>query len=506
MRSRRLFGNTLANMSAQFVAVVVSIVTLPLLIDAFGQTIYGMFMIASSTVGLVSLFDFGAGVTTAREVASHDEAGEREGLAETIGAAVAMYAAVGVLSSVALFFTGLFADSIFAIGPEHAQLLRSMLWIHAGVQLLIWPATVGRHVLAGYERYPTIVKVTIAITVGNAAAILAVLVLGEGPLVLTALQAGITLLGSLAMAVPAFRALPFGVRRLRLPSRVSIRAFLALSLPVFTVQIAAFLMRQQTDRLVLGVFVGAAAVAIYEAAAKLGALVAQLNDLTTSAMVPYMTRKSARGDEQGMRGAFLSGTRLTSVFLLPPLVALVAFAPDVIRPWVGGQLGGAVRSTVIAAQLLLLSQALLPMYSVADPILLGKGRYQRWAPYAVALALLNVGVSIALVGRLGVVGVAIGTLVAGIAEAPLFVRIVASELDVPVLQWVRRTFLPACALGGTTFLFATVVRAVATPASLVAAGAAFAVVVGTVYAVSYFVFLLPGERSLLAALIKVRRF
>lgn len=500
MRSNRLVANTLANMSSQLVAVVVSIVTLPLLLEAFGQVVYGAFMIANSAVGLISLLDLGTGITTVREIARRDEAGDSERLSETVGTALLLYAALGVLAALALFLTGLFADTLFAIGPEHTSLLRSMLWIHAGVQLLAWPATAGRQVLAGYERYPAIVRVMIAVTLGHAAAILVVLALGEGPLVLTALQAGVTVAGSLAMAVSALRVLPSSVRRVALPKRGAVRAFLALSLPVFTVQVAAFLMRQQADRLVLGVFVGAVAVAVYEAAAKLGSLVAQLNDLTTSAMVPYMTRKEARGDAEGMRDAFLAGTRLTSALLLPPLITLVALAPDVVRVWVGGQLGDAVRATIVAAQLLLLSQALIPTYSVADPILLGQGRYHRWAPYAVGIAVLNVAVSVALVGRLGVVGVAVGTLVAGVVEAPLFVRIAAQELRIPVLAWTRRTLLPAVALGLGTFLLAGLVRTSLAPHSLVFVGAAGILSVGAAYVGAYALFLTADERRLLRSL------
>lgn len=504
MRSRRLLANTLANMSAQLVAVLVSFATLPLLLEAFGQTVYGAFMIASSTVGLVSLFDFGTGITASREVAVRDEAGEHAGLAETLGTVTLLYAAIGLLSSLALFAAGLFADTIFAIGPTYGSLLRTMLWIHAGVQLVTWPATAGRQVLAGYERYPAIMRVMIGVTLGHVAAILAVLALGEGPLVLTALQAGVTVLGSLALAATALGSLPAQLRRVALPPLSAVSGFLALSLPVFAVQASAFLMRQQTDRLVLGVFLGAAAVAIYEAAAKLGSLVAQMNDLTTSAMVPYMSRKSARGDGASLRDAFLAGTRLTSAVLMPPLIALVTFAPDIIGAWVGGQIGGAVRSTVLAAQVLLLSQALLPTYSVADPILLGTGRYKRWAPYAVALAMLNVVVSAALVGRVGIVGVAIGTLVAGVFEAPLFVRVVARELEIPPLRWARRTLVPAGALGAMTFALAWIVRAAVTPDSLATVAAAAAGVVVVAYIGAYFAFLSTEERSLLTALVRAR--
>ncbi len=504
MRSRRLVLNTLANISSQFIAVLIAFVSLPLMLDAFGQSVYGVFLIASSTVGLVALFDFGVGVTTVRLVAAHLEREEPEEMARTIRTAAVIHAVIGLLASAALVACGAYAGALFRVDPAQAELLRVMLWVHAAAQIAIWPASVARHVMAGHERYPVIVTVSVVVTLGNALAIVGVLVLGQGPLVLTVLQAAMTVAGSLVLTVLALKMLPRGRYWRGRIDHAALAHIFTMSLPVFTIQIAAFVMRQQTDRLVLGVFVGAAAVAAFEAAAKIGALVSQMNELTTSAMLPYMTRKDAAGDQGGLQSAFLAGTRFTGILLMPLLAALAVLAPNIVSVWVGAQLGADAQAVTVAARILILSQVALVVYSVADPILIGKGRYQRWAPYAVALAALNLAISVALVGRFGVVGVALGTLIAAAVEAPLYLRVVTQELDVRLGAWVRSTLAPSLGIGSGVVVLTLLLQRLIAPGSVWGIIGAISLPVLVAYVVATRYVLTSAERATLRAAFSLR--
>jgi O-antigen/teichoic acid export membrane protein len=495
MSKRRLVTNTIANISAQGIASLVSLITLPLLLDAFGRPAYGVFVLAGSTVGFVSLFDFGVGLTTIKSVAGHLEREESQELRRTVGAAAMLYTIIGVAAAAGLMVIGYFSGSLFALQGAEADLLRYVLWVYAVAQLVIWPALTGRHVLAGHQRYTDIVKVSVAVTLANAAAIVAVLATGQGPLVLAAIQATVTVIGSLALAAAALRVVPPP----RLVGRIDARALkeiLAIGLPIFTIQISAFVMRQQTDRLILGVFLGVAVVALYEAAAKLGTLVAQVNELTTSAMLPYMTGRHASGDEKGLGTAFLFGTRYTGMLLIPVLVGLAALAPELIRRWVGPQREGGIAETVLAARLLILSQVGPVLYSVADPILIGKGRFHIWTPYAVGLAALNLGLSVLLVRPLGFVGVALATLVASATEAPLYLRFVFSEIEVPFGRWVAKTLLPSLVVAAVAYVLAVALVSRITPASLWPLAAVFALTVGASYSVGFLLLSSEEKRTM----------
>ena len=509
MRSARLVRNTIANVIAQAVATLTALITLPIMLDSFGQSVYGVFVIAGSVVGLAAVFDLGVGITTVRNIAAQVERVRRgedsTELSETVGAAVALYGAMGVVVALLLAGLGAYAQQVFAVDATQAELLRLMLWVYAGAQLLVWPANVGRLVLGGLQRYDWQMWVTIGQTLANAAAIVAVLTAGQGPLVLTALYALSSLAAGGAVVVLSRRALPHGsVPRTAAIARTDVeklRQVVGVGLPVFTIQIAALLMRQQTDRIVLGMLLGATAVAIYEVAAKMSSLVAQMNDLATSAMLSYVSGLDAAGQEGRTHLTFLYGSRYMGLLIVPVMVILAVWAPQVVAVWVGGQIGDGSTQAAVAARLLILSQFGLTLYMVADSLLISRGRFGRWAPYAVALAAFNVAVSIALVGRFGIAGVAAGTLAATVLEAPLYVRFALRETGVSLSDWVRSTVGPALTATALTAALATAAANVVPLANLTQLALAAAVVLGAAYLVTYGAIINREERAALRALL-----
>lgn len=481
----------------------VALVTLPVLLSRFGSSVYGSFVLASSLVSLVGLLDLGVGLTTVSRIAAGMERDDRGDVALTVRSALTLYTGLGILAAGVLVVCAVFAESLFAVRGSDASLLRTMLVIHAAAQLVLWPTMVGRQVLAGMQKYPSIVRVTIGITIGHATAIVLVLATDNGPLVLTATQTMVSVIGATVLASAAYRQLPHH----RLSGRIDGATLLRFALPgvpLFTIQVASFLMRQQTDRLVLGVFVGATAVAIYEAAAKLSALIGQANELTTSALLPYISGRHAAGDHDSVRTTFLLGTRYVGMTLVPVVMALVALSYPLLRAWVGAQLGSDVSAAARAAQVLLVSHLGLVVYSVADPILIGIGRFHRWTVAAIALALLNLLLSIALVRPFGVVGVATGTLVATLAEAPLFLRLVFRELRVSPGEWFTRTLLPAAAAGAIAFAVGRSWTLLGQPPGLPALAAVFVGSVAAAYLASFAILLSTEERALLRRVVGTR--
>lgn len=511
---RRLIVNTLANIGAQAVSSLVALVTLPLMLDAFGPSIYGTFLIASSVVGLAAVFDFGVGITTVKEVAAHvgGEEGDHDSLGETITASAALYTSMGVIVALVLVALGWFAGDIFRVDAPQVGLLRAMLWIYAGTQLLVWPFSAARHTLAGLQRYHWLMWVTVGSTVANAAAIIYILMSGEGPLVLTALYAGIAVVSAAAIGLLAHYALPAAARPRPSASHVRarinplrVRQIIELGLPIFTIQVAAFIMRQQTDRLVLGVFIGVAAVALYEVAAKLGTLVAQVIDLAISATLPYVSGLEAAGDQMRIKFAFLYGSRYIGLSVLPVIALLVVWAPQIVHVWVGEALGGDPAATVAAMRLLVLSQIGAALYMVIDPIMVGKSKLKNWAMLAVSLAVVNLALSVALVGRYGLVGVAGATFIAYLLEAPFYVRFIVTHADVRPIEWLRLAVAPATAVAVTTALLCVAITAIHPLSSLLSLAMGSAAVLGVAYGGVAVFIINKEERAALVALLSPRK-
>ncbi len=488
-RKRSIAANTAMNGVAQFASLVSTLVFFPLLVRAFGMGDYGVYVIALSVTGTAGMFDLGIGASTVRLVARHSSLSDDAGFARTVSSAAGLLFVLGLAVAAAIAGIGVFAGAIFRVDAAQATLLRTLLFIGAASQVWYWPATVATHVLGGMERYDVISRTSVMTTIANVAAIGAVLATGAGPVTLMLLGVGTMVAASLVNIV-ALRSVRSGLPLAALPSRPVALEILSGGLPVFAASIAQFLNREQVDRLVLGIFLGPAAVVVYQAASKLSSLVAQFTGLSTSALLPVASGMVAREDDRALRDLFVRGSRYVSLAIAPIAAAVIVLAAPFMRAW----MGPSFQDGILVAQLLVLSQLFVPLYQTGDSVLIGKGRFSAWVPRGIALALLNLGLSLILVRPLGITGVAVGTLVSGLLELPLYAQLVLRETGVRMQGWLAEAgpvylTLPVVAVVG--------VAGAATPLVGSLAGVALvgAVSVLACWLVAWALVLRPGERS-----------
>jgi len=483
---------------AQFASLVSTLVFFPLLVRSFGVEEYGVYVIALSVTGTMGMFDLGIGASTVRLVARHASLSDDEGFARTVSSAVGLLAIMGVVVALVVAGMGLYVESIFKISAAQATLLRTLLFIGAGSQIWYWPATVASHVLGGLERYDIIARTSVMTTVANVLAIGIVLITGAGPIALMWLGVGTMVAGSL-VNIAALRGLHAGMRLAHLPSRPVIKEILAGGFPIFVASIAQFLNREQMDRLVIGMFIGPAAVVVYQAASKLSSLVGQFTMLSTSAMLPVASGMVAREDSGALRELFIRGSRYVSLAVAPIAVTLLVLAGPFIQAWMGTGFEG----SIIVAQLLILSQLFVPLYQVGDVVLIGKGRFSAWLPRGITLALLNLALSLVLVRPLGILGVALGTLVSGLLELPFYAPLILRETGASVREWLGPAARPYLLLS-VAVLVGLAAQSLGITASLFGVVLAGIAAVGAYWAAAYGLALSADEKAALVS--RVRGF
>jgi O-antigen/teichoic acid export membrane protein len=439
---RRLVSNTLVNGLAQSAAMLASLVFMPLLIQSFGIGQFGLYRLASSVTAYAALLDFGAGSALTKMVAEHHATGDREALAGTVSSTFSFYTIVGVVVALVMVGVGAAVQHLFDFDPRSAVIFRDLLWVGAVFQLWYWPSSTARQVLAGLQRFDLIATIGVLTTLLSIGVTIWVLVSGSGPVALVALNGVVTAVAGLLTVVLARRLLGMPVLTYRAASRKYLAAIFLFSWPLFAVQVSDALFYQQTDRIVLGVFAGAAAVGLYEAAAKFNALVAYLSGLTVSAVLPLASRFSAQGRHASLKALLLRGTKYVAALVAPITLVLIVVARPLIADW----LGPAFNGQSIAAQVLMLPHVLVCLGVMGDAVVISKGRFGGRIPFIVAQAILNLVLSIALVGRYGVLGVAIGTAVSHLVDFPMHMWFLLKETGTRLGEWVRAVVVPVYSL------------------------------------------------------------
>ena len=418
--------------------MVSTLVFLPLLLHAFGLSIYGVMALSTSVSGYAVLADLGVSLTLTRIVAERNATGDQRGLSRALFSAMLIYGVVGTLVAAVMVVLGWYSGDVFHVTGNEADLLRTLLWIGAATQLWYWPTSAARDGLPGLQRHDLTSMVALGMVATEIAATVFVLVTHRGPVVLISIRALAVVVASLANGAMLFALLPRAARRIS-ASIADVKAILRSGSSIFALQIAGVLGRQQTDKLVLGVFLGPAFVAIYEVAAKLNTLIATFISLTVSAIMPVAAELNVREDREGLLSLFLRGTKIVASLAAPLVTILIAIAAPFIAAWVGP----GYEKAVPVAQVLLLSQVLLPLYQLGDQILIGKNKFHLWVPGGLTMAVVNVVLSVILVKTLGLIGVAIGTLSAVVLEFPWYAAVFGKEMELPIGVWMHRTAWPA---------------------------------------------------------------
>lgn len=466
-------------------------VFMPLLIGRFGLDDYGLFLLAGSLSGYLGLLDLGVGTSLIKFVAEHRAKHDEAGLGSTVSTALLFYLIIGVVASLLMVAVAFFGVQFFKLPPSSEHLARNLFLVGAATALISWPASTSGYVLAGLQRYDIGATVGIGVTAGNIVVTATVVLMKQGPLALLVATSLVGILASAFNAYFALRELGHTPLSLRSASFVTLRRIFRFSSVVFVTQLCAVLIYQQTDRVVLGVFVGAASIGLYEAAQKLHSLVRQLAGLMGSAIVPAASQLDAEKRSDTLEALFLRGTKYTVILVTPIVVALVILARPLLTRWLGPEFN----VMTVGAQLYVSYWLLNANTVVAGAILMGtdKMRFVMW--YTLAGALANLVLSVVLVQYLGIIGVIIGTIVPYYVGFPIYMWFVSRLLGFHLSTWLKRVILPTYPWLIVPGLAAWAFRAGGLTESLVGVAIAGIVSVGLYWVAVLAFALTTGERQ-----------
>ncbi|MBA2561290.1 MAG: polysaccharide biosynthesis C-terminal domain-containing protein, partial [Propionibacteriales bacterium] len=156
-------------------------------------------------------------------------------------------------------------------------------------------------------------------------------------------------------------------------------------------------------------------------------------------LLPVASEMHAHGDRHPLRRLYLTSTRITLALVVPLALVTGFLAADLLELWVGER----YRSSAVLVVVLVSASVALTSQWPAGSVLQGIGRYGPVAVAAVVSGVVNVLLSIALVGPFGLTGVALGTLFPTVAEALVFVLpFTLRELGVAPTDLIRQVLVP----------------------------------------------------------------
>lgn len=407
---RKILSGFAGGFGLTLVGAVVGLVQLRLLLRFLPLEEAGIWLLFLTVGSYFILLDLGLGPTLAREIGFSlgSAALTEEGRALKIGTLIRTCAWATAALALPVGVLGLTLGWLYLRTTIPPSLVPSahLAWYIYVISTLI--SLIGQGWFAGIYGTGRVLTENLLRAIGQVIglALLAVALwyrLGlPGLAVASLLQVGIT-------TMQAWRALRLGGRDLFKMGRFDfalIRRIAGPSIKYAATTLGGILILQ-TDNLVIASVLGTALIPNYLAISKLVAMIATLSMMLIVSSTPFLSQAHSRQDTMEIRRLLNRNLKVSLATMVTLGSALACFADKIIFVWLGkGHFVG------FAVVIILLSMLLLETHHVAlASAAMATGKVVFFVP-ALLSGVLNIVFSIFLARRMGLVGVAFGTLAA----------------------------------------------------------------------------------------------
>jgi O-antigen/teichoic acid export membrane protein len=442
-RARLLITGVVLNWTSFGVAALVSFFLSPFLVHHLGNAAYGVWILANSSIAYMALLDLGMRGAVTHFVAKHSAIGDHVASSRAVSVALAFRLLIGFVVILASLTLAALASKIFRMPvdlwqPAHRAI--ALVGVNLALTLVVG---VFAGVLTGLQRFDLVSGLAVAQTLLGGAGTVALLRLGYGIVPLAAMQLGVTSLVGVLTVGCCFHSYPELHIGARLLSNDVVKDLWRYSSYLFVIAATGQVI-YYSDNLVVGAFLSAEAVAFYAIGGRFIEYFAQFGSSLAQAFLPLASELASREQPGQLRRLLVHGTRVAVLVSLPIAWALFFRSQTFIGLWVGPQYAASSGSVL---RILLLSSVAISGNRVGANIVLGLGKHRPFALWQSLEAIANLAMSIFLARRVGITGVAWGTVLPSlVSQLLLWPRYLSKVLDLPVWRYVWEGWLrPALA-------------------------------------------------------------
>jgi len=196
----------------------------------------------------------------------------------------------------------------------------------------------------------------------------------------------------------------------------------------------------QTDSFVIGVFIGASAVTFYAIPLTLIEYMRRIVIAMTEVFVPMVSGWEAKGDKEKVKELLIRGTKVSMLLGLPICIVFITLGRTFIDLWMGPEFG---RQGERVLMILAITQIFSITHLTSREILFGLSLHRFNAYFYSMEAIVNLVLSVILVQKFGIEGVAVGTAIPHIVIVVFVFPITISRIvGIRLGKYIRDAFVP----------------------------------------------------------------
>lgn len=405
MKAKILVRSSTLRTVGFFANAGVALLLTPFLIHSLGDRMYGLWILVGSLLGFYWFFDLGLSSAIQRYLSRAIGNADTQEMNAIISTSLFLYFIIAFLTIFILLVIMLVAP-LFMSNLVEVALFKKIVLI-CGLAISIgFPMYVFSGILVSYIRFDILVLIEIIKLAVRTILILFFLSRGHGIISLAIISFITAILGHIFTYIFSRKIAPDITFSPQYISQAKIKTLFKYS--IFTlISSVADNLRFNLDNFVITAFVGLNFVTLYSIASRLVRYFSHFILNALGMMLPVFSQYEAKGDYEKIREKFLFVTKISGYLSVLIGGTLLIFGRSFIERWVGAEYAQAYPVLVI----LTVPSIFALMQSPSVQLLFGISKNKFYAISNTAEGVANLILSLLLVRKFGIIGVAVGTAV-----------------------------------------------------------------------------------------------
>lgn len=425
MKHNQLKLGTLLSYLRMGLGTVISLLYTPTMIRLLGQSEYGLYNTVASTISMLSILSMGFNSGYIRYYAKYKKE-DMDAVYRLNGLFLLIFTGIGAVALVCGLFLSNHLELVFSTGltaNEYAIAKKLMLVLTVNLALS-FPMSVMANIVTANERYVFHKVLSILKTVTGPMVTLPLLLMGYGSVAIVAVTVALNILVDLChlyyvLVILKNRFYFRGIDRHLAEGLLSFTAFIALNMLVDQVN-------DHVDQLLLGRYVGTAAVAVYSVGYALSHYFMLFSTSVSSVFTPrihgivHATQHDRDEQRRQLTDLFVRVGRVQCLILMLVATGLLFYGKYFItRIWAGPE----YEESYYVMLLLVLPALIHLIQNLGIEIQRAQNKHRFCSVVYLLMAAINLSMTIVLCQRYGAIGATVGTAVSLLVANGLIMNI-----------------------------------------------------------------------------------
>ncbi len=433
----RTIGNALAGVIGFGWLTVLALTTTPYIVHKLGNDAYGILALVTSVLGFFAFLDLGMTNAAVKYIAESYALNDIKGISKIISSSLVVFLGVGVLGGVLIVLsTDILIQRLLKIPAEYLSDSRFTFYIAACGFVLNMGSAVFASIPRAIQRYYLSTIVSMCVGTSLTLSMVLILYLGYGlkhVVILNFISSVISLCAYVLIAKRYLKGLTLGLHfDPALFAKLFRFGFYSL-LVILSATVC-----YQLDRVLIGSFLGSAAVAFYVVPASLAAAIRNIDVSLMGVVFPLCSQLSARGEFDKMRELFLKAGKYAFIVVISLATPIIILSTKIMTIWMGPEYGS--KSSWVLA-ILVLTTVFNSVTTAPFYILDGSGMPGVNAKFSMLSAVVNIALCSVLIPSLGLVGAAFANLANILVVCIYLVTVDKKILHIGLKRIVRDVWL-----------------------------------------------------------------